>query len=90
MSTLLFVVIGVAATSLAATALHHTQRVHNSLAVVAKKTQFPKALGMLILVAHTTEIARILDHVSLTHVIAALLLFTLWAATHLGTADELL
>jgi hypothetical protein len=90
MSTLLFVVLGVVAASMAVTALHHTKRVHNSLASMASKTQFPKALGMLILVAHTTEIARVLEHVSLPHVIAALLLFTLWAATHLGTADELL
>lgn len=67
-------------------ALHETHQVQGTLSRLHLHVQrhgkhFPKALGMLILVAHASEVGRVVSHTTPVHLIAAILLFVLWVAT---------
>lgn len=47
----------------------------------------PHAVTMLIMVAHASEITRVVSHVSATHALTALALFTVWAISSTGTEE---
>jgi hypothetical protein len=58
-------------------------------AVLSKKlppTQYlPKAVSMILIVAQLSELLKMVEHVSIVHVAAALLLLTMVVATRSGT-----
>lgn len=45
---------------------------------LAKLTHVHQVLGAIIIVAHASEIVRVVSHISIWHLLVALLLFTLW------------
>ncbi len=47
----------------------------------------PHAVTMLIMVAHASEITRVVTHISGTHIVTALGLFTVWAVTNTGSEE---
>lgn len=47
----------------------------------------PHALTMLVMVAHASEITRVVQHLSSVHVITALSLFAVWAITSSGSEE---
>lgn len=47
----------------------------------------PHALTMLVMVAHASEITRVVQHISSAHIIAALSLFAVWAITNSGSEE---
>lgn len=65
----------------------------NSLSVIAKKVPatkvLPKAVSVLILTAHASELIKVIEHASIVNVAAALLLLAVLAAVRSGTEDGL-
>jgi nitrate reductase gamma subunit len=45
----------------------------------------PHALTMLVMVAHASEITRVVSHISAVHILAALAMFAIWAVTSSGS-----
>ena len=58
--------------------LHKATR---SLVKVAKVAHVHQMLGVLIVVAHASEITRVISHISLWHLAVAVVLFGLWLAS---------
>ena len=52
-----------------------------SLARVTKVAHVHQMLGVLIVVAHASEITRVISHISLWHLAIAMVLFGLWLAS---------
>lgn len=48
----------------------------------------PHALTMLVMVAHASEITRVVSHVSTAHVLIALGLFAVWAVSNSTGSEE--
>lgn len=53
------------------------------------KAHFPQALSMLLVVSQASELVRLVEHVSVVTVVAALLLLAILLATKSGTEGEL-
>lgn len=70
-------------------ALGDTNRVRKAVMKASNKAHFHQMLGIIILVAHASEIGRVVSHISWIHLILALLLFALWLATRFDSVDEL-
>lgn len=47
----------------------------------------PHAVTMLIMVAHASEITRVVSHISVAHVCTALGLFAVWALSSTGSEE---
>lgn len=61
----------------------------HSLVRVSKAMHVHQMLGMLIVVAHASEITRVISHIGLWHLAIAIGLFALWLAGQHDPADEL-
>jgi hypothetical protein len=48
----------------------------------------PHALSMLIVVAHVSELTRVVEHVDWQHMVAALLLLGVWISTGAGATGH--
>ena len=88
MSHLLLLVFGALAVSALAGAIKDSSRVQQTLGKVSSRTKMPKAFGVLMLAVQASEITRILDHATLPHIIAAILLLAMWAALRPGAEHE--
>lgn len=69
-----------------AQSLHKATR---SLVKVSKVAHVHQMLGVLIVVAHASEITRVISHISLWHLALAIVLFGLWMAGEKHTDEEL-
>ncbi len=69
-----------------AQSLHKATR---SLVRVSKAAHVHQMLGVLIIVAHASEITRVISHISLWHLAVALVLFGLWLASQNHATEEL-
>jgi hypothetical protein len=75
-------------------ALYNTRKVNAGLLtnVHAKVRQhgkhFPKLIGMVILVAHASEVGQIVVHASPIHYVVATMLFVLWIGTEQRLKEE--
>ncbi len=69
-------------------ALGDVNKVRGAIVTATKKAHFHQMLGMIILVAHASEISRVMSHISFMHFIVALFLFTLWFATRTESEAE--
>ena len=72
--------------NLDALSLHKATR---SLVRVSKVTHVHQMLGVLIVVAHASEITRVTSHISLWHLAIAIILFGLWLAGEKHSSEEL-
>ncbi len=66
-----------------------TGKMREVLAKASQKAHFHQMLGMVIIVAHASEIGRVITHLSFVHLLLALFLFALWLATRYDSAPEL-
>lgn len=68
---------------------HSTQQHQTKLAsgVHQASKMFPHALTMVIMVAHASEITRVVSHVTWPHLAAALGVFVLWMLTSKGIEE---
>lgn len=60
-----------------------------SLVRVTKVAHVHQMLGVLIVVAHASEITRVISHISLWHLVIAMILFGLWFASEKHSSKEL-
>jgi len=71
-------------------AFAHTTAVKTTLRNHAAVSRYlPRAVSMLILTAHVSELVRVVEHVSIVHISAALLLLAIVVATKTGTEDHM-
>lgn len=69
-----------------AQSLHKATR---SLVRVSKVAHVHQILGVLIVVAHASEITRVISHISLWQLSLAVVLFGLWMASEKHSSEEL-
>lgn len=60
-----------------------------SLVRATKVAHVHQMLGVLIVVAHASEITRVISHISLWHLAIAMVLFGLWLASEKHSSKEL-
>ena len=65
--------------------LHKAQRLGLDF---GKKAHVHQMLGVVIVVAHASEIVRVVSHITVWHLLVALALFTVWIMTQ-DNAEEL-
>jgi hypothetical protein len=65
-----------------------TNRVRTAVVTASNKVHFHQMMGILIIVAHASEIGFVISHLSWLHMILALFLFALWLATRYGDITE--
>ncbi|MDQ3018420.1 MAG: hypothetical protein M3Q64_00940 [bacterium] len=70
-------------------AMGDTSKVRTALVKASNRTHFHKLLGMMIIIAHASEIGRVVSHISLLHLVLAIFLFALWLATRYESEEEL-
>ncbi len=66
--------------------------VHKAMRTVAAATKAAhvhQMLGVVIIVAHASEIARVVMEINIWHLATALTLFSIWMATTKGGLSEL-
>ncbi len=54
-----------------------------------QKIHIHQMLGVIIVVAHASEIVRVVSHITLWHLLVAILLFSVWLLTQNEDAEEL-
>ena len=87
MNSLLF--LGVGATVMLLMAAKDNAKVKNVLKRHSSATWYlPRTISMLIVAAQVSELAKIVEHVSIVHIVAALFLVSILAATKSGTESE--
>jgi hypothetical protein len=85
---ILFSILGIGAIVLVG-AISHTTKLHGTLAHKTAITHLPTAIQALILVAQASELVKVVEHVTIVNMSAALLLLTIIVATKSGTEGEL-
>ena len=72
--------------------IRNTAQLHRATRSLIKATQrahVHQLLGVIIVVAHASEIVRVVSHISLWHLAAAVVVFSLWLATQKNAIEEL-
>ncbi len=87
MNTLLFLMVGAAV--LVLVSVKNNTRVGNVLKKHSQVGYLPKAISMLAITAQIPELIKVLEHVSLIHVVTSLFLLAILVATKSGTESEL-
>lgn len=89
MNSLLFLCVGAAV--LVVAAVKNNSRLHSVLKKRAGKTgqMLPQAISMLIITAQISELVKVVEHVSVVNVVAALFLLAILAATKSGTEGQM-
>jgi hypothetical protein len=90
MATFIFVLAGLAGLTMAANAISHTRRVKTVLAKTQSRNHLPTMVSALILTVQFSELLRVIDHASVTHIVGALLVLAVMLATKAGTEGEVL
>lgn len=75
---------GISAAAMYAAAARNTSQVSRAIASASRKTHMHQMLGVLLLVAHASEIGHVVEHLSLVHVLIALFIFAMWMGTRSG------
>jgi len=89
MPTILFLLAGIVAVMLLG-ARNETKRLQASLIKRMPPAQYlPKAISLLLVTAQVSELAKMVEHVTIVHVAASLLLLTIVIAARSGTESEL-
>ena len=87
MNSLLF--LGVLAGVMLLAAMQNNAKLHRVLQTHSQTIRLlPQVVSMLILSAQISELLRVVEHVSIANVVAALLLLAMVVATKSGTGNE--
>jgi hypothetical protein len=65
------------------------RKVHRLGLRFGKKTHVHQMLGIIIIVAHASEIGRVVSHTSIWHLLIALALFAVWLVTQGANQEEI-
>jgi len=85
----LFLLAGIAIVAIS-WAMERHEKLQAVLAKHKTKTQYlPKAIGMLMMTAQVSELMRVVEHITIVNLAAALLLLAIIVATKAGTEEEL-
>lgn len=84
-----FLLLAVGAFVLVAGAVRNNNKVHSALTKHLGTHYLPQAVTMLIVTAQISELIRVIEHVSIVNVVAALFLLSIVVATKSGTESEL-
>jgi hypothetical protein len=90
MTTALLVLLCVAGFAMAVGAFKNTRHVRAALAKTHARTHLPRVISTLVLTIQFGELMKVIDHVSVTHIVGALLLLAVVIATKAGTEGELI
>ena len=89
MSSALFLLAGIAAVMLLG-AKSQTKQLKQALVKKVPPAQYlPKAVSMALVAAQVSELLKMIEHISIVNVAAALLLFAIAMAARSGTESEL-
>ncbi len=89
MSSALFFAVAAVAAAILYAVHRDTGKVQKAILHAAGKTHLHQMLGIVIVVAHASQIGEVITHLTVVHMAAALLLFAVWMATRKTNADEL-
>lgn len=89
MTASLLFLLGIVAIAMVWGAWHNTRRIKTVLAKHNARNHLPKAVTALIITVQLSELVKVVDHVSITNVVGALLLLSIMLATKAGTEGEL-
>jgi hypothetical protein len=88
MTSLLFLCVGASVLVLAA--IKSNAKLHIALKKYSGPSHFlPRAITMLVITSQLAELVKVMEHVSVTKVVAALFLLAIVLATRSGTESEL-
>ena len=87
--SLLFFTLALAGIAALWFALRDTGKVRVALVTATRRAHAHQMIGTLILVAHASEIGRVISHLSWLHALLALLLFSIWLATRFDNNEEI-
>lgn len=88
MENLLFLAFALAASALVS-AVRNTANISSFLVrKFAKRQMLPKAVTTLMAAAQLSELVRIVEHVSIVHVVGAIMLLVILLAAKTGTGEE--
>jgi hypothetical protein len=90
MPTALLFLLGMGIFAMVVSAMRDTHRVKTLLAKSRARTHLPRVISTLIISVQFSELLKIVTHVSITHVVGALLLLAIVIATKAGTEGELI
>ena len=89
MPTTLFLLVGIAVVMLVG-ARSQTKQLKALLVKKMPPTQYlPRAISMLLVTAQVSELVKMVEHVTIVHIVASLLLLTIVIATRSGTEPEM-
>ncbi len=89
MTAALLVLLGLAGFAMMVGAIRNTHQVKTFLARSRARSQLPKVITTLVISVQFSELLKMIDHVSVTHIAAALLLLAVMLATRAGTEGDL-
>lgn len=85
-----FLLLAAAAGVIMVAAVRNNAKIHNALKKHTKTSHFlPQAISMLVISAQVSELIKVVEHVTLLNVVAAVFLLAILAATRSGTESEL-
>jgi len=88
MDSLLFLCLGAGLVVLAA--VKNSVKIHKAVTQHSRKIRvLPQAIGLLVLTAQVSELVKVVEHVSMVNIVAALFLLAIVLATKSGTESEL-
>jgi|GEM_PF-5222277 len=90
MTVIPLVLLGIMVVAAGAHAITSTRRVKAVLAKAPARKHLPRVIGTLVLTIQFSELLKVIEHVSITHVVGALLLLAVMLATRAGTEGELI
>jgi hypothetical protein len=90
MTAIPLVLLGMAIFAMAVSAIRSTRHVKAILAKPHARTHLPRIISTLVLTVQFSELLKVVNHVSITHVVGALLLLAVMIATKAGTEGELI
>jgi len=90
MTEALLVLLGIGSFAMVVGAFRNTRGVKVVLAKSHARDHLPKAITMLVITIQFSELLKVIEHVSITHVVGALLLLAVMIATKAGTEGEVI
>lgn len=88
MTATLLVLLGMVLFTMTVSAMRNTRHVKTILAKSRARNHLPKVISTLVISMQFGELLKVVNHVSITHIVGALLLLAVMLATKAGTEGE--
>jgi hypothetical protein len=87
--TFLAILLGAGAVAALIGSISHTKSTAKALGHLSASRQLPQAVNTLFAIAELTELTRVVEHVTMVHIVATLLVFAIWQAAKSGTENTI-